>query len=95
MDSNHRVTGYEPVILPTEVNPHLSGFLKYKQVARCRTQNTVGTTYFVLGIYLQDSNSSSRTASYLAVLTGFEPAISPVTGECLDHLDYSTINLLS
>lgn len=23
MDSNHRVTGYEPVILPTEVNPHL------------------------------------------------------------------------
>ncbi|YP_010844039.1 hypothetical protein PP427_gp183 [Salmonella phage KM16] len=25
MDSNHRVTGYEPVILPTEVNPHLFG----------------------------------------------------------------------
>lgn len=29
MDSNHRVTGYEPVILPTEVNPHLSGLHEY------------------------------------------------------------------
>lgn len=69
MDSNHRVTGYEPVILPTEVNPHLSGFLKYKQVVRCRTHFGLPSPTKPMWEQLTSSSAFTyRTLTYLQEL---------------------------